>query len=93
MSEIIERNKTYLVKSEYGNYTINNRHSAEQLNATLTNYETIAKQHRLTEQKLDNVTKQIIRMQMTLSTLNDEVQILREELAGKCYNTTTADTE
>lgn len=80
MSEIIQKNRHYLVKSDYGTYPINNRKTAEQLQKTLTDYETITKQSALAEAKLDKVQKQIIRMQMTLSTLNDEVQLLRDEL-------------
>ena len=61
-------------------YNCQNRITAEQLQKTLTDYETITKQSALAEAKLDKVQKQIIRMQMTLSTLNDEVQLLRDEL-------------
>lgn len=80
MSEIIQKNRQYLVKSEFGSYNINNKHSAEQLNRTLTNYETIKKQTEKTEQILDRVQKQIIRMQMTVSTLKDEMDQIRQEL-------------
>lgn len=80
MSEIIKKNKAYLVKSEYGSYTINNKHSAEKLNQTLTDYETLSKQSQKTEQTLDRVQKQIIRIQMTASTLKEEINQIKQEL-------------
>lgn len=80
MSEIITKNKTYLVKSKYGSYPINNRKTAEQLNNTLNNYETITQQHKQTENKLDKVQKQIISLQMTCSILSDELRKLHEEI-------------
>jgi len=80
MSEIIERNKTYLVKSQYGSYSFNNRKTAENLNNTLNNYEIIAKQHKQTEQTLDRIQKQVIQLQMTCSILANELQKLHEEI-------------
>ena len=80
MSEIIEKNKHYLVKSEYGSYSFNNRKTAENLNKTLNNYETIAKQHKDTEATLDRIQKQVIQLQMTCSILTDELRKLHEEI-------------
>lgn len=80
MSEIITKNKTYLVKSKYGSYPINNRKTAEQLNTTLNNYETITQQHKQTEHKLDNIQKQVIKLQMTLSILQNELDDIKTEV-------------
>ena len=80
MSTIIERGKQYLVKSEYGTYKFNNRQSAEQLNQTLTNYETIAKQSAETDKKLDNIQRTIISLQMSISIIGDELERLHKEI-------------
>ena len=80
MSEIIERNKIYLVKSQYGTYTFNNKQSAEQLNKTLTNYETIQQQYTKTEQTLDRVQKGIIQLQMSLKIAQEDLDKLKKEL-------------
>ena len=80
MSEIIERNKLYLVKSKYGAYTFNNRKTAETLNKHLNNYETITKQHTQTTKKLNQLTKDIKRLNITISTLHNEITEIRKEL-------------
>ena len=80
MSELIEKNKHYLVQSEYGTYSFNNRKTAEQLHHHLTQYEKITKQHQLTEQKLDKIQRTIISLQMSISIINDEIQRLHEEV-------------
>ena len=80
MSEIIQKNKTYLIKSEYGSYKFNNRKTAEQLNQTLTDYETIQKQYHITEKRLDKIQKQLIQIQMTCSILSDELDKLHKEV-------------
>lgn len=41
MSEIIQKNKIYLVKSKYGSFPFNNLQTAKQLNKVLNNYESI----------------------------------------------------
>lgn len=78
MSEIIQKNKLYLVKSDYGSYTFNNRKTAEKLNQTLTDYEHIAEQYKNTEAKLDHITKQLIQIRMTTSILTNEIDKLME---------------
>jgi cytidylate kinase len=80
MSEIIEKNKHYLVKSQYGTYKFNNRKTAEQLNKTLTDYETIAKQSAETDKKLDNIQRTIISLQMSISIIGDELERLHKEV-------------
>lgn len=80
MSEIIERNKNYLVKSKYGTYTFNNRKTAEELNKHLTNYETISQQCRQTEQTLDRVQKRIIQLQMSLKLAQDDLDRVKTEM-------------
>lgn len=80
MSEIIEKNKFYLVKSEFGSYTFNNRKIAEQLAKHLTQYEKISKTSKETEKTLDRVTKGVIQLQMSLSILQNDLDKLKMEL-------------
>ena len=87
MSEIIERNRTFLVKSKYGSFTFNNKQSAKQLNTILNNYENTQdqltyaqKQSKETEQKLDRITKNIIQLQMTVTILQNDLDKLKTEL-------------
>jgi len=80
MSEIIERNKNYLVKSKYGTYTFNNRKTAEELNTHLNNYEKIAKQHKATEQTLDKIQKGVIQLQMSLKIAQDDLDKIKKEM-------------
>lgn len=80
MSEIIEKNKFYLVKSEFGSYTFNNRKTAEELNTHLNNYEKISKTYKETEEILAQVTKNIIQIQMDLSILQEDMNKLKQEL-------------
>ena len=78
MSEIIQKNRHYLVKSQYGTYPINNKKTAEQLQKTLTDYENIKTEHHETEQKLDKITKILIQLQLTNGILTEELQTLKE---------------
>ena len=80
MSTIIERNKTFLVKSEYGTYNFNNRKTAEQLNNALNNYEIISKQSKATDETLDRVQKGVIQLQMSLSIIQDDLDKIKKEL-------------
>ena len=80
MSTIIERNKTFLVKSEYGTYQFNNKKTAEQLNNALNNYEIISKQSQATEETLDRVTKEVIQLQMTLTIMQNDLDKIKKEL-------------
>jgi septal ring factor EnvC (AmiA/AmiB activator) len=88
MSEIIERNRTFLVKSKYGSFTFNNKQSAKQLNTILTDYENTQDQltyameqsHEI-EQKFDNITKNIIQLQMTVTILQNDLDNLKMELS------------
>ena len=80
MSELIERNRKYLVKSDYGTYQINNRKSAEQLNHILTDYERLKQQSTKTEATLDRVTKKIIQLQLSTGIMQEELDMLHKEL-------------
>ena len=80
MSEIIERNKTYLVKSKYGTYSFNNRKTAEELSKHLTNYETISRQCQQTEQTLDRIQKGVIQLQMSLKLTQDDLDKIKKEM-------------
>ena len=78
MSEIIQKNRHYLVKSKYGTYPINNKKTAEQLQKTLTDYENTLQQHQETEQKLDKIQRILIQLQLTNGILTEELQTLKE---------------
>lgn len=80
MSEIIEKGKAYLVQSEYGTYSFNNRKTAEELSKHLTNYETITRQCQQTEQTLDKVQKGIIQLQMSLKLAQDDLDKVKMEM-------------
>lgn len=78
MSEIIQKNRQFLVKSTYGTYPINNRKTAEQLQKTLNDYENIKTEQKQTEQKLDHIQKILIQLQLTNGILTEELQTLKE---------------
>lgn len=80
MSTIIKRNKTYLIKSQFGTYKFNNLKTAEQLNKHLTNYEKISQQFKQTEQTLDRVQKRIIQLQMSLKIAQDDLDKIKKEM-------------
>ena len=80
MSTITERNKVYLVKSEFGSYSFNNRKTAEELNRHLNNYEIISKQSKATDETLDRVQKGVIQLQMSLSIIQDDLDKIKKEL-------------
>ncbi len=80
MSEIIEKNKMFLVKSEFGSYSFNNRKTAEQLNYHLDNYEKINKTSQETEKTLDHITKGVIQLQMDLSIIQEDLNKIKKEL-------------
>ena len=80
MSEIIPRNKQYLVKSQYGSYLINSRKTAEQLQQTLTDYENIKTEYHETEKKLDKIQRILIQLQMTTQIQTHELETLKEAL-------------
>lgn len=74
----------YLVQSQHGSYSFNNRKTAEQLNKQLNTYE---KQHKLNkniEQQHDKITRQIIQLKLTIGTLTEEIQTLEEQI--KCLS-------
>ena len=80
MSEIKQQGKYYLVQSQHGTYSFNNKKTAEQLNKQLNTYE---KQHKLNnniEQQHDKITRQIIQLKLTIGTLNEEIQTLEEQI-------------
>lgn len=80
MTELIQKNKHYLVKSPYGTYTFNNRKTAQQLHTTLTQYEKIQKQYKETEKKLDKITRTLIQLQITHRIAEAELDNLKEAL-------------
>lgn len=80
MSTLIKRNKTYLIKSQFGTYKFNNLKTAEQLNNTLNNYEKIVKQHKATEQMLDKIQKGVIQLQMSLKLAQDDLDKIKKEM-------------
>ena len=80
MSEIIEKNKHFLVKSRFGSYNFNNRKTAEQLNKTLNEYEKAHDIIKETEMKLDKVEKEIIKAQMSLSILQEDINNVKRAI-------------
>ena len=80
MSELIERNRKYLIKSQYGSYHINNKASAQQLQQVLTDYERLKQQSTKTEATLDRVTKKIIQLQLSTGIMQEELDSLHKEL-------------
>ena len=70
MTEIIERNKHWLVKSKFGSYTFNNKQSAEQL----TELESL--QNNKTDNT--NIQKQLIQLKLTTNILSDEIDKLQD---------------
>ena len=61
-------------------YNCTNKITAQQLYSTLNEYEKTITLHKNTEQKLDNITKGIIAIQMDLSNVQDTVNTLKKEL-------------
>ena len=83
MSEIIERNREYLVKSPYGTWAFNNKQSANSLHKVLNDYETTIQQlQQITAKSINNeakirkLTKQIKSIKMTERILTDELNKL-----------------
>ena len=67
----------------YGNgksFNCTNKVTAEQLYCTLTEYEKTLQLTKNTEQKLDNITRSIITLQMDLSNIQDTVNRIKEAL-------------
>ena len=67
----------------YGNgksFNCSNKITAEQLYCTLTEYEKTVTLTQNTEQKLDNITKGVIHIQMSLNILQADVDKLKKEL-------------
>ena len=61
-------------------YNLTNRITAEQLYNTLTQYEQSIQLSESTDTKLDNITKQVIQIQMTLNILQHDLDKLKEAL-------------
>ena len=61
-------------------YNLTNRITAEQLYNTLTEYEKTVQLTESTDTKLDNITKQVIQIQMTLNILQHDLDKLKEAL-------------
>ena len=86
VSEIIERNKHYLVKSTYGSWTFNNKQSANTLNKVLTEYESTTAQieylnaeNTKYQKVISRIQKQLTSTQMTVSILSSELEKLQKE--------------
>ena len=81
MSEIIEKNKHYLVKSECGSYSFNNRKTAEQLNKQLNTYEntiqTLKQQLKL-QSNQEKLQQHIITLQMELHNAQADIDKIKE---------------
>ena len=86
MSTIIERNKQWLVKSDYGSWTFNNKQSANTLNKVLTEYESTTAQieylnaeNERYQKQLSKIQQQLTGTQMTVSILSSELEKLQKE--------------
>ena len=67
----------------YGNgksFNCSNKITAEQLYCTLTQYEKTVTLTQNTEQKLDNITRSIITLEMNLTQVQDTVNTIKKEL-------------
>lgn len=63
-----------------GSYNCTNKITATELCQKLNHYETIKKEYQKTTKKLDQITRDIIRMNITLSTVHEELQQIRKGL-------------
>ena len=61
-------------------FNCTNKITAEQLYHTLTEYEKTLELTESTDTKLDNITKQVIQIQMTLNILQHDLDKLKEAL-------------
>lgn len=57
-------------------YNCHNIVTAQQLQNTLNQYETITQTQKETEEKFDKITKQLIQLQMSLKIIEHEIQEL-----------------
>ena len=80
MSEIKQQGKYYIVQSQQGTYSFNNKKTAEQLNKQLNQYEKQPKLNNNIEQQHDKITRQIIQLKLTIGTLTEEIQTLEEQI-------------
>lgn len=61
-------------------FNCTNKITAKELQGILNNYETIKTEYKKTTKKLDQITRDIIRMNITLSTVHEELQQIRKGL-------------
>ena len=61
-------------------YNCSNKITAQDLYHTLTEYEKTVQLTESTDTKLDNITKQVIQIQMTLNILQHDLDKLKEAL-------------
>ena len=64
-------------------YNCTNKITAQDLYHTLTEYEKTVQLTESTDTKLDNITKQVIQIQMTLNILQHDLDKLKEALKWK----------
>ena len=67
-------------KNGGGSYNCTNKITAQELCQKLNELEKYKTEHRKTTEKLDNITKDITRLNITISTLHEEIQIIRKRL-------------
>lgn len=67
-------------KGEGKSYNCTNKITAKDLHNTLTQYEQTIQTNHNTENKLDNIEKHIIALQMDLSNVQDTVNKIKEAL-------------
>ena len=77
-----KQNKNYLIHGEGYSFTINNHHDAQKLVDLLNTYTVHGLNHE-TEKTLDNITTDIINLQMTVKILSNEVDQLISKVNKK----------
>lgn len=80
MSTLIKRNKTYIIKSQFGTYKFNNLKTAQQLHNTLNTYEKTVQLHKNIDEQFDRIQKQLIQTNLSLNILKDDMEKLTTQL-------------
>lgn len=81
MSKVIERNKMYLVQSQHGSYSFNNKKTAEKLNKQLNTYENTIqtlKQQLQLQNNHEKLQQHIIALQMELYNAQSDIDKIKE---------------
>ena len=83
MSEIKQQGKYYLVQSQHGTYSFNNKKTAEQLNKQLNTYENTIqtlKQQLQLQNNHEKLQQHIITLQMELHNAQADIDKINSDL-------------